>query len=204
MRAGILGILGAACAACGGAAISSAPPVSKLATPAASLEEPEDCKGGAAGPSLEGDRVRELFGDAAVSVLSAPMKVEAFRMRVDPVRETPPPNAERIAGYLAAGPGKPVSSDVGKKLADLVLDGASYDFGERTRCEIGALYGFRFTKDALSVELAFELRGERMYVATVDEPYKGRAWSARFTPARAKVLDVLRGAFEGDRELAGR
>ena len=53
-------------------------------------------------------------------------------------------------------------------------------------------------KDAQSVEAAFELAGDRVYVATADEPFRGRAWSARFGPSRAAVLALLRAVFAGD------
>jgi hypothetical protein len=194
----------AATAACGSAAsvVPATPAANGAAAPATSAQEPEDCAGGPSAASLDRERLRALFGDASSSVLTAPSKVEAFRMRLDPgEREFSPASAERIAGYLIDGRSKPVSSDSAKAFAELALDSATYDFAPRHRCNLGPLFGLRFTRDTQTVELAFELRGDRVYIATNDEPSRGRAWSARFTPARAKVLAALRAAFEGDRDL---
>lgn len=205
MRA--LVVVGLLVAGCGGSA-----------APAPSAPVPASSKEAAAPPGLEPcvrpaaakasttppGRVRTLLGDAAIAVLGAPAKVEAFRMKLDPdgaSREHSPANAERIAGYLVAGSGRPVSNEIAAKLAALLEDDATYDFEPRKPCAAGALFGFRFTKEAQSVEVAFELSGERVYIATADEPFRGRAWSARFTPGRAAVLGALRGAFAGDAEL---
>jgi hypothetical protein len=181
------------------ASAASAAPASASAP---AIDEPEDCAAKPAAKAADRGRARALLGDGAVGLLGAPAKAEAFRMKLDPEgREPSPPNAERVAGYLVAGPARPVSADASKKVAALLVDDATYDFSPRKACRVDGLFGFRFTKEQSSVEVAFELRGERVYVAIADAPGKGRVFSARFSPARAQVFDALRAAFDGDRDL---
>jgi hypothetical protein len=91
--------------------------------------------------------VKELLGDKTVAILQGATRVEVFRIDPDDSAK----GAKRIGGYAITASGKEQDKEFTGKLADALLDDATY-FGDQAKCyEPGV--AFRIWKDKESVEV---------------------------------------------------
>ena len=94
-----------------------------------------------------GKKVKELLGDKTIAILQSAARVEVFRIDPDDSAKGP----KRIGGYAITATGKELDKEFTGKLADVLLDDATY-FGDQAKCfEPGV--AFRLWKDKESVEV---------------------------------------------------
>ncbi|HEX3601370.1 MAG TPA: hypothetical protein VHU84_14560 [Lacipirellulaceae bacterium] len=137
-----------------------------------------------------------LVGPSGVDVVRKPIHVEAYRL--GPVPEDKDGQILKLSEYPDISSGVPVMPDAAKRLADILLDPASYSWQRRKACipRYGVRLHFQLEKESVDVLLCFECNLLAVY-------YRGVVSGADFDPARPALVREIRQLFPDDPAIKG-
>jgi hypothetical protein len=159
-------------------------------------------------------RVGEFLGGEAVRVLSAPTKVQTFRLvsRVEgPAADgadAAPPGAPSTApaelhGYRVAAAGLDQGAAFGARVAAVLFDPHSYQFDSAKGCIFDPGVAFRVWRgdEHVDVVVCFTCSEFRLYVPEPEK--KVRRLGEDFDENRAAFVRLAKDAFPGDPQIQG-
>jgi hypothetical protein len=144
------------------------------------------------------EHAAEFLGDRAIKVLVAVDRVEVFR--IAPLWEKKKDQDANFVGYPLQATAKDQGKDYAVRLAGILKDDGSYDWGIAKACEFGPGVGYRIWsgKDSIVVLICFQCN-EIGVIPDESKPTILNAHSA--DPARPALLKLARQAFPDDQIL---
>ena len=135
-------------------------------------------------PAPDPHRLEAELGAGMVAMLTSAEQAWFAELRVISAAQAERPavlaDQARIRGYPPQRPLRPLSSEVARKIASILIDRRSYQIGERRRCRIERLVGLRFKA------------ADEVCDVVVSAPCGGVFWSSDWAePLRDDVAEKL-------------
>lgn len=143
-----------------------------------------------AGCENKAAQARSFLGPTAVAVLESPTRIEAWRIKAGPNRET------------TNQPPRDLDTALARDLAAVLLDGRTYSFDLAKGCEFRPGVGLRVWRDKQSFDVILCFSCSELKIDGPDPTTKDRPYTTEdFDNARPALVALVKRAFPDDAEI---